>query len=317
MANRLNASLKEEVRLAYLAGAGIRKLTRDFRVSQNTVRKMIRGEGLMPMQNTSASLSPAVQQSPGHGTRCDYSHEYSVLKTVLGFYATRFDRKYHLPFLPDHPKNLKVREKSPQTKDLTIEEFTRFKAVLKAICTEAGCEAIYFIAMMQYATYSRVQEAAALHAEDFDFNRRKLRVVHKVQWMRAKGKSSKIVDGSKTNGGKEIEMPEMAACLFREWALKSGVRSGPLFLNGGVPYEYRQIEYRYTQALKRADPFSATHILRHAALTEHYATCGDLKITAKVAGHDDIKSTDKYAKVRDERVAHVQREMDRKLSSIL
>ena len=80
---------------------------------------------------------------------------------------------------------------------------------------------------------------------------------------------------------------------------------------------YRQIEYRYTQALRRAGlPFRATHLLRHASLTEFYDTCKDLLLTAKMAGQRDIRSTMKYTKVRDEKVVQTQKEMDGKLSGL-
>lgn len=70
MANLLNAALKEEIRLAYLAGVGIRKLTRDFRVSRTTIRKMIRADGLVPTLKLTAS-PPTVQQGPLLG-KCDF-----------------------------------------------------------------------------------------------------------------------------------------------------------------------------------------------------------------------------------------------------
>jgi integrase len=74
---------------------------------------------------------------------------------------------------------------------------------------------------------------------------------------------------------------------------------------------------RYTKALKKLGlPFRATHILRHASLTEYYEVCKDLKATARVAGHDDLRSTDRYAKVRDEALANNQRQMDKRLSSL-
>ncbi len=63
-------------------------------------------------------------------------------------------------------------------------------------------------------------------------------------------------------------------------------------------------------------PYSATHILQHASLTEFYDFCKDLLQTAKVAGHRDLRATEKYAKVRDDRVVQTQKEMDKKLSSL-
>jgi site-specific recombinase XerD len=81
---------------------------------------------------------------------------------------------------------------------------------------------------------------------------------------------------------------------------------------------YRQIEYRYTQALHRAGlPFRATHLLRHASLTEFYEHSKDLLLTARMAGQKDIRSTMKYTKVRDEKVVQMQKQMDEKLSDLV
>ena len=253
----------------------------------------------------------------GHTTRCDYKHEFSVLRGILNFYSSRYNRNYRLPFLKDHKPMLKVREKMKISKDLSIDEFEKFLASVKQVSTEYDCEVVYYLAVMQYATYCRVQEAAALHYEDFDFVRNKITINKKVQWPRARGYATKLVDGSKANGGKEIPMSALAAKVFKEWALKSGVRSGPLFLSDGEILSYRQIEYRYTQALRRmGSPFTATHLLRHASLTEFYDTSKDLLLTARMAGQRDIRSTMKYTKVRDERVIQMQKQMDEKLANL-
>lgn len=120
--------------------------------------------------------------------------------------------------------------------------------------------------------------------------------------------------GSKTNGGKTVPMSDFAAKVFREWAMKSGVRSGLLFQYRGEVVTYRQISHRYDQALKKAGlPFRGTHLIRHASLSEHYDTCKDILATAKVAGHCDLRATERYAKARDERVVETQRQMDIKL----
>ena len=215
---------------------------------------------------------------------------------------------------------LKVKEKIKAIKDLTVDQLTQVMDALREDVTGTKHEVVYYVAMMQYLIYGRVQDAAALQYESFDFAANKIRVNKKVQWLRIKACKDGIVDGSKKNGGKEIEMPALAAQLFREWILKSGVRSGPLFLLDGeiVPYRVIEYRYRYTKGLRKLGlPFTATHILRHASLTEYYQVCKDLKSTAKVAGHNDLRSTDKYAKVRDETLVSNQRSMDDKLSSLL
>lgn len=253
----------------------------------------------------------------GHSTRCDYQHEFTLLRGILNFYTSRYNRNYRLPFLKDHKAMLKVREKIKISKDLTVQEFQSFMVALKQVCTEFNCEVIYYLGLMQYATYSRVQEAAALHHEDFDFDRNRISLNKKIQWARARGIEDQLVDGAKVGAGKTIPMGELASRTFREWIMRSGVRSGMLFRMDGEMLTYRQIEYRYTQALARAGlPFRATHLLRHASLTECYDSSKDLLLTAKMAGQRDIRSTMKYTKVRDEKVAQVQKQIDEKLSAL-
>lgn len=255
----------------------------------------------------------------GHATRCTYSHEFSVLRGILDFYVSRCNRNYRLPFIRDHKPMLKVREKMKVSKDLTVDEFKKFKSALRDVCAEYDCEAIYYMALMQYALYSRIQEAAALYVEDFDLERDRVTVKRKVQWLRARGHVDQVVDGSKANGGKEFAgIPVLARKVLAEWMLKSGTRSGLLFTIDGQLITYRQIEYRYTQALKRVGlPFTATHILRHASLTEHFDANKDIMATKEMAGHSDLRSTMKYVKVRKEAIAKTQKVMDERLASIL
>jgi integrase len=100
--------------------------------------------------------------------------------------------------------------------------------------------------------------------------------------------------------------------------MKSGVRSGLLFRYDGQIVTYKQIAHRYDQALEAAKlPFRGTHLIRHASLSEHYNTCKDILATAKVAGHSDLRATERYAKARDERVAETQRQMDERLRGVI
>lgn len=254
-----------------------------------------------------------------HSTRCDYDHEFSVLRGILNFYASRFNRNYRLPFLRDHTDMLKVKNKSIVRKDLTVEQFKTFIESLRELCWGTKWEAIYYLALMQYGIYGRIQDAAALSYESFDFDSNRVNITQKVQWLRSAKHEDRITSGSKTDGGKILSpIPELAAQVFREWVVRSGVRKGLLFQMDDQLITYRQIENRYSMALKRAGlPFSATHILRHAALTEVYDTCKDLLTVQRLAGQRDLRSTTRYAKVRDHQIVETQKRMDQKLLAIL
>lgn len=254
-----------------------------------------------------------------HSTRTSYEYEFKALRAILNYYSSRCNRNYRLPFLRDHFKMLKVREKPIVKKDLTIEQLSLFLKELKSLCWETKWEPIYYLGVMQYAIYGRIQDAAALYAEDFDLVNNRLEIKRKVQWLRVKGYESRITAGSKSNGGKVFNpIPDLALQVFREWKLRSGVRSGLLFQIDGKIIEYRQIQYKYDQALKRAKlPFSATHILRHASLVEAYTSCTNILAVQRLAGHKSLRATERYAKARDEQVSEVQRKMDEKLASVL
>lgn len=253
-----------------------------------------------------------------HSTRASFDHEFTVLRIILNFYSSRFNRNYRLPFIRDHNEMLRVKTKPAIKKDLNVDQLQAFFLALREECLGKEWEVIYYLALMQYGIYGRIQEAAALHFEDFDFSANKIEINKKVQWMRTKGYQDRVVTGLKSDAGKTLSpIPELATRVFKEWILRSGVRSGPLFQIDGKIISYRQIEYRYSNALNKARlAFSATHIIRHAALTEAYEACKDLLLVQRFAGQRDMRSTTHYAKVRDEQAAATQRKIDEKLFSI-
>jgi integrase len=189
---------------------------------------------------------------------------------------------------------------------------------LKAICWGTKWEAVYFLALMQYALYARIQSAAALHVEDFDLTNDRLEMKRKVQWLRKKGYEDLVVAGSKTDGGKVFTpIPQLAVQVFQEWKLRSGIREGLFFQVDGQVIAYRTIQNRYDRALKAAGlPFTATHLLRHAALVEAYNVCRDILAVQRLANHKDLRATERYAKVRDKQVEATQRQMDERIASV-
>lgn len=253
-----------------------------------------------------------------HSTRCNYNHEFSLLRGMLGVYNSRINRNYRMPFIKDHKSALKVKETPLIKKDLTPDEFNRFLESLKSICEGTKGEFVYHLAFFQYFTFSRVQEASALHYEDFNFQKGEVSINKKLLFGRSKKEKTVLASGAKANGGKIIPISEMLSKIFREWTLRSGIRQGPLFtVNDNWP-SYRFIAHRYTRALKLAGlPYTATHILRHASLTEVQESSGDLNQTKFLAGHRSTKTTERYAKVRSSQVRETQAKLDSKYANIL
>jgi integrase len=248
-------------------------------------------------------------------TRMTYRHEWIVLKSIIGHYRENFNNSYSLPFLKSHRADLQFREVLREDKDLSLGEFN---AVLKALkeSSSGENEVFYYLAIFQYGIYGRVQEAAALHFEDFSDTT--VRVHRKIEWLRRKGQKAILSSGSKSNAGKEIPLSPFLKKHLKEWTVKSGRRRGLLFQFRGEMLTYRRIQYRYDQAFRKAGVrFTGTHLLRHASLTEVYHQSKDIKTTAHLAGHSNIATTERYAKARDVQAREAQERMSRELTAAM
>lgn len=249
-----------------------------------------------------------------HSTRTSYEHEFTLLKVILRYYQSGFDRNYQLPFLSQHRKALKVKDVPSKKKDLSLEEFNSFLKALWSDVQSTNMEQIYFLAKIQYAIFGRAQEAAAISVEDFDLIRGTVSVNKRVIWTRVKGEAPFIEHGLKVGSEKVIPLSEFGRSTLRDWILRSGIREGLLFQTKGNPISYRQIEYRYSKALRRAGlQMSGTHLLRHASLSECYELTKDILATKDMAGHSDLKSTQRYAKAREQSLKNAQTLIDEKL----
>lgn len=251
------------------------------------------------------------------GTRASYGNELALLKQLLGYYRTRFDFSFGQPVLPEHRKKSTVRKIAAKPeKDLSTREYGLFLAALEAITAGTEYEAIRVMAEVQYGLYARIQEIAALHYEDFDPKTGLVSLTKKIVWPRFKGQEAFLQIGLKASDQKRIKSPFIAR-LLQEWAMKNQIRSGPLFYFEGKPMPYRALQFRYDNAFKRAGmAHRGTHILRHAALTEHYETSGDIYETMHAAGHADVSTTQIYVKHRQKKIEATQLAMDSKLERV-
>lgn len=248
-------------------------------------------------------------------TRCNYDHEFTLIKGVFKFYVDRYNRNYKLPFIHSHSRAIVVREKPYTKKDLTLDQYELFLEKLASICLNTKAEIIYHLAQVQYGIYGRIQEAAALNFEDFNFEKRTVRIDKKVVWLRRKGTTDYIERGSKTNSGREIIMTSQLEQVWREWKLRTGKREGPMFqVNEGV-VPFRMIQYYYDKAFKAADlNVRGTHVMRHASLSEAYEASHDILAVQALAGHRDLKTTSRYAKTRDKALHEAVAKLSEKIS---
>lgn len=250
-------------------------------------------------------------------TRTSYAQEFKALRQVLMFYASRVDRGYPLPFLKDHRKKLHVRHASvTREKDLSLDEMRRFSDALREDVWDTEYEGIYFLAEIQYSEAARIQEIAPLRVEDIDFASGKITRSQRVIWRRRKGETF-VKEGLK-NARQQDGFSSHSLELVKEWMLRSGIRTGPLFFVDCKPLTYRMIQYRYDKALDAAGiPIKGTHLLRHAMACEYYEASKDIRATQQKLNHKDMRSTLRYVKSRAGARDKIQALMDEKLSATI
>lgn len=252
------------------------------------------------------------------GTKLSFTLEYKTLNQALSYYASRINRNYRTPFLSDHRKKLKIKDAKPQAeKDLPVSKLWPF---LEAVAEwSRGSEYEYVLEKMaeaQYRTYSRLQEAAAIHLEDADTVAGTTTLSRRIQYLKRGAQRAILSEGHKANGGRIIRSHEVTNLLL-EVALKRGIRSGPLFFVNGKPIAYKVIQNAYNFAHRKAGTGqSSTHVLRHGSLSEFQEIAKDINQTKKVAGHADLKSTLRYAKARDSAVGGSQEQVEERLRAI-
>ncbi len=251
----------------------------------------------------------------GKPNRCNYDHEFTLLRSVFKFYVDRYNRNYQLPFIHSHTRAIVIREKPFVKKDMTLDEYELFLEKLGQICLNTKAEKFYYLAQVQYGIYGRIQEAAALNFEDFDFKKGRVRIDKKVVWLRRKGMKAYIERGSKTNSGREIVMTTQLEQVCREWMLRSGRREGSMFNYDDEVISFRSIQHYYNRAFKDAGlKVRGTHVMRHASLSEAYEASHDILAVQALAGHRDLKTTSRYAKTRDKALQAAVEKLSERMS---
>ena len=88
--------------------------------------------------------------------------------------------------------------------------------------------------------------------------------------------------------------------IHRRMSLAS---NGFLFHKNGKPLCYREIQYHYNKALKKAglaDKYASTHIMRHSMGTITRRVTGSLDMAQAVTRHKDIRVAQQYANLPTE-----------------
>lgn len=235
--------------------------------------------------------------------RKSFDHELTLLGIVLKYYSEYHDDlEFRLPIKQRHRDAIELNRPSQvKPKDLSMEEFFRFREKLKE---HRYGEIMAAMATVQYFQALRVSEVAGLYWEDmrFDFaapRNSRMQVTRYVCWPRKKGLSSSVKSGFKNSeandGIKEQPIfPETYQALVQ---LYSEGKKGLVFAQEGAHFEYRQIQYAYDKAFKKAGlPYTATHVMRHGGCRVVYNETSDLEVAKQLLGNSSVQTTLVYAK---------------------
>jgi integrase len=203
--------------------------------------------------------------------RYSYDKELQTLRAVLNWYKENYDVMFVVPVLKRHFLAGVVRKKSNRKKKkMSPEQVLSFFDSFDSVFWKDFAKIHFYMA-------GRVQEPAGLQWDNVDFDNKLLIVSDVAVW--GYSKRFEYLKEVPKNSEERIvhindEMLEILKrrkkneCLNEDLLrLSDGQPLNFVFHENGEPLNFRQVQYRYNKALKRAGlypEFSATHILRKA-----------------------------------------------------
>lgn len=228
--------------------------------------------------------------------RTSFVKEYDVIKLVFNWYQNNYDNaKLTLPFKDRHNKLIVVKQKQKPMRRFMTEDETR--AFLMALREEG--ELYFAIGAVQIIQLMRISEVLAMKWSNLDIKNKQYHLCEHVVWERVGGIKPRLEPGTKTIRAGEV----YTLNLFQEAIsimehLGRHKRSDLIFSDGGELLTYRQIQYRYDNAFKRAGlNFSGTHCMRRTGATIFYNLSGDLLALQSMGSWADARTPQIYAKV--------------------
>jgi len=225
-----------------------------------------------------------------HHRRFNFDHEIKILKSICNWYAEE-DYTFRNPVLKRHFKMGKMRELVVKRKKMTKGELLSFLNSLKEN------PFWYAFALTHFFCAGRVQEIAGLQIESLDFQGSKLVIKDVAIWCKRTKHFLELKEIPKNGEIRHVFLNEELKRVLLK--IIGERKSGFVFCHpNGEPLKYREIQYNYNKALKRADldsEFSGTHFLRHSMATITRQATGSLEATQAVTGHKDQKLVQHYA----------------------
>jgi site-specific recombinase XerD len=153
--------------------------------------------------------------------------------------------------------------------------------------------------LLAYSAGLRVSEVVSLRVTDINSDRMQININH------AKGKKDRVVTLSKGL------LP-----ILRAYYLQ--YKPGSWLFEGSVPgehYSIRSAQQVFKDAYKQLGlpPQCSFHSLRHSYATHLLESGTDISYIQKLLGHNDIKTTLRYARVSNKEIGQIESPLDRVL----
>ncbi len=220
--------------------------------------------------------------------RYSFNEELKCLRSLLNWYRENYDPMFVCPILKRHKTAGIIKKAKIKNKKLKPEELIAFFKELPPFWRD--------FAEAQFYLGARVSEVAGLQVECVDFNESQICIKYAAVWS-YKSKEFDYLKDTPKNG--EISYASMNNTLreIMERRLPEA-QNGFVFHQDGKPLRYRQIQYQYNRALKKAglsDKYSSTHIMRHSMGTITRRVTGSVDMAQAVTRHKDVRVAQQYA----------------------
>jgi site-specific recombinase XerD len=234
----------------------------------------------------------------GKKKRFNYNHDLSALKAVFNWWKDYYDFKYTNPVIKKihWPIGvIKVKPKKNLDKMLPSEVMKFINAL-----RDENDKVYALLAEAQFITTTRIQETSCIQKDQINFSISRLVIDRAMAFTRVKGRDN-YIKNTKTSEVKSLFFGDRLKNIFLE-AINMD-KSDFVFSINGKALTYRQIQYHYNKALKKAGlypRFTSTHIMRHASASavreglslDHSQAMGGWKSSKVAEGYSGI--SDKY-----------------------
>ncbi len=230
------------------------------------------------------------EQIKNNPKRFCFDNDLRFLKAMLNWYRENYDAFFINPILKRHYVAGIIKPTPFKNKKMRPEDLIKFLNSFESEFWRDFAELHFFMA-------ARVGEIAGLQRESIHLQERSVVVQHVAVWSYSNKKFDYLKEYPKNGEVSYTSMNDQMFVILSK-RLAEGGKKGFLFLNDQKPLSYRQIQYQYNKALKKAglsEMYSSTHIMRHSMGTITRNVTGSIDSAQAVTRHKDTKTAEKYA----------------------